>query len=57
MEQFHRLLAGAFRSRKVFLLEIPKGMAVAKASAVLPLIPTVGVTINETVNDPQGFNR
>lgn len=57
MEQFHRLLDGAFRSRKVFLLEIPMGMTVAKSSTVLLLIPTVGVTTNETVIDPQGFNR
>ena len=57
MEQFDRMPAGAFRSQKVVLLEIPMGMAVAKSSAVWLLIPTVGVTTNETVIDPQGFNR
>jgi ABC-type uncharacterized transport system ATPase subunit len=49
MEQFDRLPASACRSWKVFLLEIPMGMPVAMSPAVLLLIPTAGVTTNETV--------
>ena len=57
MEQFDRPAARASRLRTGFLLEFVLGLTVAKSSAVLLLIPTVGVTINETVMDPQGFNR